>query len=167
MAIFSFIAFTLLVAVVSYMATRKTNESTADGYFLGGRSLTAGVIAASLLLTNLSTEQIVGLNGQAFSEGILVMAWETLAAIAMVVTVAFLLPRYLKGGITTIPPFLERRYDKTTKSITSILFLSGYVVVLLPVVLYSGALAISTMFNVPEVFDISNTAALCPCLSPH
>lgn len=164
MAIFSFVAFTLLVAIVSYMATRKTNESTADGYFLGGRSLTAGVIAASLLLTNLSTEQIVGLNGQAFSEGILVMAWETLAAIAMVVTATFLLPRYLKGGITTIPTFLERRYDKTTKSITSILFLSGYVIVLLPVVLYSGALAISTMFNVPEVFGISDTTALWLCV---
>jgi SSS family solute:Na+ symporter len=160
MAIFSFIAFTLLVAVISYVATRKTDENTSDGYFLGGRSLTAGVIAASLLLTNLSTEQIVGLNGQSFSEGILVMAWETLAAIAMVVTATFLLPRYLKGGITTIPTFLERRYDKTTKSITSILFLSGYVVVLLPIVLYSGALAINTMFNVPEVFGISDTAAL-------
>ena len=160
MAIFSFIAFTLLVAVISYVATRKTDENTSDGYFLGGRSLTAGVIVASLLLTNLSTEQIVGLNGQSFSEGILVMAWETLAAIAMVVTATFLLPRYLKGGITTIPTFLERRYDKTTKSITSILFLSGYVVVLLPIVLYSGALAINTMFNVPEVFGISDTAAL-------
>ncbi|MFT5237851.1 MAG: SSS family solute:Na+ symporter [Flavobacteriaceae bacterium] len=160
MAIFSFIGFTLLVAIVSYYATRKTDESTSDGYFLGGRSLTAGVIAASLLLTNLSTEQIVGLNGQSFSEGLLVMAWETLAAIAMVITALFLLPRYLKGGITTIPTFLERRYNKNTKAITSGLFLTGYVVVLLPIVLYSGALAINTMFNVPEVFGISKTAAL-------
>jgi solute:Na+ symporter, SSS family len=162
--ILTFIGFTLLVAVISYFATRKTNEDTSDGYFLGGRSLTAGVIAASLLLTNLSTEQIVGLNGQAFSEGILVMAWETLAAIAMVITATFLLPRYLKGGIATIPTFLERRYDTATKSITSILFLSGYVIVLLPVVLYSGALAISTMFNVPEAFNISETAALWLCV---
>jgi SSS family solute:Na+ symporter len=160
MAIFSFIGFTLLVAIISYFATRKTDESTSDGYFLGGRSLTAGVIAASLLLTNLSTEQIVGLNGQSFSEGILVMAWETLAAIAMVVTALFLLPRYLKGGITTIPTFLERRYNRNTKAITSGLFLTGYVVVLLPIVLYSGALAINTMFDVPEVFGISKTAAL-------
>ena len=160
MAIFSFIGFTLLVAIISYYATRKTDESSSDGYFLGGRSLTAGVIAASLLLTNLSTEQIVGLNGQSFSEGILVMAWETLAAIAMVITALFLLPRYLKGGITTIPTFLERRYNRNTKAITSGLFLTGYVVVLLPIVLYSGALAINTMFDVPEVFGISKTAAL-------
>jgi SSS family solute:Na+ symporter len=162
--ILSFIGFTLLVAVISYFATRKTNETTSEGYFLGGRSLTAGVIAASLLLTNLSTEQIVGLNGQSFSEGIVVMAWETLAAIAIVITAVFLLPRYLKGGIATIPTFLARRYDTATKSITSILFLSGYVIVLLPVVLYSGALAISTMFKVPEAFNISETASLWLCV---
>ena len=160
MQILSFIGFTLLVAIISYAKSRKTNENTADGYFLGGRSLTAVTIAGSLLLTNLSTEQIVGLNGAAFKEGILVMAWETLAAIAMVVTAVFLLPRYLKGGITTVPQFLEKRYDKTTKTITSVLFLSGYMVVLLPIVLYSGALAINTMFGVPEILGVSETESL-------
>ncbi len=163
-AALSFLGFTLLVAIIAYRATRHTDENSSDGYFLGGRSLTAGVIAGSLLLTNLSTEQIVGLNGQAYSEGLLVMAWETLAAIAMVVTAVFLLPRYLKGGITTVPQFLEERYDKMTKTITSALFLSGYVVVLLPIVLYSGALAISTMFEIPEVFGISETASLWMCV---
>ncbi len=155
-----FLFFTSLVAFLSYMLTRKTNESSADGYFLGGRSLTGVVIAGSLLLTNLSTEQIVGLNGAAYKEGILVMAWETLAAIAMVITAVWLLPRYLKGGITTVPGFLERRYDKQTKSITSALFLSGYVIVLLPIVLYSGALAINAMFHVPELFGLTTTQAL-------
>ncbi len=159
MAIISFLIFTTLVAIASYWLTGKT-QTTADGYFLGGRSLTAGVIAGSLLLTNLSTEQIVGLNGQAYTEGILVMCWETLAAIAMVVTALFLLPRYLKGGITTVPQFLEDRYDTTTKTIATVLFLSGYVVVLLPIVLYSGALALITMFDIPEVFGISRTLAL-------
>lgn len=72
-----FIAFTLIVGIVAYIATKNTNEQTEDGYFLGGRSLTGPVIAASLLLTNLSTEQLVGLNGSAYNEGILVMAWET------------------------------------------------------------------------------------------
>ncbi len=160
MQILSFLGFTLLVAVIAYLKTRKTDESSSDGYFLGGRSLTGVVIAGSLLLTNLSTEQIVGLNGSAFKEGILVMAWETLAAIAMVVTAVFLLPRYLRGGITTVPQFLEKRYDKVTKTITSGLFLSGYVVVLLPIVLYSGALAINTMFDVPNMLNVSETEAL-------
>lgn len=164
LAILSFLGFTLLVAAISYWATRSTDESSSEGYFLGGRSLTAGVIAGSLLLTNLSTEQIVGLNGQAYTEGILVMAWETLAAIAMVVTAMFLLPRYLKGGITTVPQFLQSRYDKTTKTIASVLFLSGYVVVLLPIVLYSGSLAVVTMFDIPSILGISHTAALWLCV---
>jgi SSS family solute:Na+ symporter len=155
-----FIAFTLLVGIIAYLATRKTNENSEDGYFLGGRSLTAPVIAASLLLTNLSTEQLVGLNGSAFNEGILVMAWETLAAIAMVVTATLLLPRYLKGGLTTIPQFLERRYDTATKSITSGLFLSGYVVVLLPIVLYSGAVAIIGMFDLTTLLNLSQSTTL-------
>ena len=95
MHFFIFIAFTALVGIIAYLATRNTDESSSDGYFLGGRSLTGVVIAGSLLLTNLSTEQLVGLNGAAYKEGILVMAWETLAALTMVVTAIVLLPRYL------------------------------------------------------------------------
>ncbi len=164
MQFLTFIAFTVLVGVISYLATRKTKESTSDGYFLGGRSLTAGVIAGSLLLTNLSTEQIVGLNGSAYQNGLSVMVWETLAAIAMVVTALFLLPRYLKGGLTTIPGFLEKRYDTSTKTLTSILFLSGYVVVLLPVILYSGSLAISGMFDVPKLLNVSHDQSIWICV---
>ena len=164
LGIFSFLGFTILVAVIAYMATRKTNEKTSDGYFLGGRSLTAGMIAGSLLLTNLSTEQIVGLNGSAYKDGLSVMAWETLAAIAMVVTAIFLLPRYLKGGLTTVPQFLATRFDVTTKTITSGLFLTGYVVVLLPVILYSGSVAISGMFDVPTLLGVSDKTALVLCI---
>lgn len=159
LSIASFLGFTLLVALIAWLATRK-NVNSSDGYFLGGRSLTGPVIAGSLLLTNLSTEQIVGLNGAAFEEGAVVMAWETLAAIAMVITATFLLPRYLKGGITTVPQFLEKRYDKATKSWVSGLFLTGYVVVLLPIVLYSGALAVNTMFDVPAALGLTQFQAL-------
>ncbi len=164
LSILSFVGFTLLVAIISYYATRKTNENSSDGYFLGGRSLTAGVIAGSLLLTNLSTEQIVGLNGQAYTSGLSVMVWETLAAIAMVVTALFLLPRYLKGGLTTVPQFLAKRFDVATKTGTSILFLTGYVVVLLPVILYSGSLAISGMFNIPELLGVTHTQSIWICV---
>ena len=164
LGIVSFLGFTILVAVIAYLATRKTNEESSDGYFLGGRSLTAGVIAGSLLLTNLSTEQIVGLNGNAYTDGVLVMAWETLAAIAIVICAIYLLPRYLKGGISTIPTYLERRFDSTTKALTSGLFLSGYAIVLLPIVLYSGSLAISGMFDLPEKLGISEWASIWVCV---
>ncbi len=164
MQILTFLGFTLFVAVISYIVTRKTNENSSDGYFLGGRSLTAGVIAGSLLLTNLSTEQIVGLNGSAYESGLSVMVWETLAAIAMVVTAMFLLPRYLKGGLTTVPQFLSKRFDVATKTLTSVLFLTGYVVVLLPVILYSGSLAISGMFNVPDLLGVTHTQSIWICV---
>src|SRR5690606_9900360 len=164
MQFLTFVGFTALVAVISYLKTRKTDESSSDGYFLGGRSLTAGVVAGSLLLTNLSTEQLVGLNGSAYQSGLSVMVWETLAAVAMVLTAIFLLPRYLKGGLTTVPGFLSERFDVTTKTLTSVLFLSGYVVVLLPVILYSGSLAISGMFDVPELLGVTHTQSIWICV---
>jgi len=164
MQLITFLGFTVFVGIFAYFSTKNTDETSSDGYFLGGRSLTAGVIAGSLLLTNLSTEQIVGLNGQAFTEGLLVMAWESLAAIAMVLTAVFLLPRYLKGGLTTVPQFLGRRYDTLTKTLTSGLFLSGYVIVLLPIVLYSGAVAFSTMFSLPEVLEITRIESIWACV---
>ncbi|WP_343488115.1 solute:sodium symporter family transporter [Allomuricauda sp. d1] len=164
LTILSFVGFTLFVAVVAWYATRKTDEKSADGFFLGGRTLGAVTIAGSLLLTNLSAEQIVGLNGQAFDEGLMVMAWETLAAIAMIFTAIFLLPKYMKKGITTIPEFIEQRFDKHTKALLSILFLFAYGVVLLPTILYSGSLAFSTMFDLPEVLNMEPWTVIWICV---
>ncbi|MDO7137467.1 solute:sodium symporter family transporter [Algibacter lectus] len=160
MAIISFAGFTLLVALIAWWSTRKTDEKSSDGYFLGGRSLTGPVIAGSLLLTNLSTEQIVGMNGVSFRDGAPIMAYEVLAAIAMVFTAFVLLPKYLKSGIATIPQFLENRYGKTTKTIVSLLFLLGYAISMLPTVLYSGALALNTMFDIPEMIGMGPEATL-------
>ena len=164
LTILSFVGFTALVAVIAWYATRKTDESSADGYYLGGRSLGAITIAGSLLLTNLSAEQIVGLNAQAFSEGIMVMAWETLAAIAIIIGAVFLLPKYMRSGITTIPEFIETRFDANTKSILSILFLFAYGIVLLPTILYSGSLAFSTMFDLPETLGMTQQAVIWLCV---
>ncbi len=160
MGILSFVAFTLIVAIIAWWSTRKTDENTSDGYFLGGRSLTGPVIAGSLLLTNLSTEQIVGMNGVSFRDGLPIMAYEVVAAIAMVFTAFILLPKYLKSGIATIPQFLENRYGKSTKTIVSLLFLLGYAISMLPTVLYSGALAINTMFDIPEMLGMEPEPAL-------
>lgn len=160
LSIISFLGFTLLVAFIAWYATRKTDENSADGYYLGGRSLGAITIAGSLLLTNLSAEQIVGLNGQSFAQGVLVMAWETLAAISMIITAIYLLPKYMRSGITTIPEFVQERFDSQTKSILSILFLVAFGFVLLPTILYSGSLAFSTMFDLPETLGVSQSTVI-------
>ena len=164
LAILSFAGFTLLVAVIAWYSTRNTDESTADGYYLGGRSLGAITIAGSLLLTNLSAEQIVGLNGQAFTEGVLVMAWETLAAIAILFAALFLLPKYMNSGITTIPEFIANRFDQQTNSILSVLFLIAYGIVLLPTILYSGSLAFSTIFDLPNLLGYSQNVGIWICV---
>ena len=106
----------------------------------------------------------MGLNGQAFEEGLMVMAWETLAAVAMVFTAIFLLPKYMKKGITTIPQFIESRFDKQTKALLSMLFLFAYGLVLLPTILYSGSLAFSTMFNLPNVLNMEPWTVIWICV---
>ncbi len=151
----SFLAYTIFVAWFSWYKTRNTDMSSTDGYFLGGRSLTGIVIASSLILTNLSTEQMVGLNGQAFGESMVVMAWEVTAPLALIFMAFVFLPRYLKTGIVTIPDFLEQRYDQRTRQIVSVLFLIGYAVAYLPTVLYSGALVLDSIFSISEIGKFS------------
>ena len=105
----TFIGFTILVAVISYVKTKGDDQSTADGYFLAGRGLPGFVIAGSLLLTNLSAEQLVGTNGQTWSVGMSPMAFEIVAAPCCIVLALFAAPRYLKSGITTIPELIGLR----------------------------------------------------------
>ena len=149
-SIITFILATAGVAEFTYIIVRKMKKSNnaTEEYFTGGRALGWPIVAGSLLLTNLSTEQLVGLNGAVFRDKALVgIAWEALAAFAMIATALVFLPHYLASGFTTTPAFLEKRFDKTTRSMVSGLFLFGYVTVLLPVVLYTGSLALIGMFN--------------------
>ena len=149
-SIISFILATAGVAIFTYRIVRgmKKSDNATEEYFTGGRSLGWPIVAGSLLLTNLSTEQLVGLNGAVFGDKALVgIAWEALAAFAMIATALVFLPHFLASGFTTTPAFLEKRFDKTTRSMVSGLFLFGYVTVLLPVVLYTGSLALIGMFD--------------------
>ncbi len=147
------ISFVLATAAVGagtvfFVRRMKRSENAIEDYFAGGRSLAWPVVAGSLLLTNLSTEQLVGLNGAVFQDGRLVgIAWEVLSAFAMMATALLFLPKYLASGFTTTTGYLEQRYDRTTRRVVSALFLTGYVAVLLPVVLYTGALAVRGMFG--------------------
>ena len=101
----TFIAFTVLVAVLSWWKTRDDDLSTKEGYFLAGRGLTGLVIAGSLEMTNLSTEQLVGQAGQSYSTNMGAMSWSVNASIALLALALIFLPKYLKAGITTIPEF--------------------------------------------------------------
>lgn len=156
MTILTFLFFTALVGVLTWILTRKDDHGTSTGYFLAGRTLTGGFIAGSLLLTNLSTEQLVGLNGAAFKDGIAVMAWEVIAGASLVIMALYFLPKYLRSGIATIPDFLEKRFDSATRTITSFIFILAYAVILLPIILYSGATGLMGILNLQELTGIES-----------
>ncbi|EMI20862.1 transporter, solute:sodium symporter family protein [Rhodopirellula maiorica SM1] len=149
--IFWFLFFTSLVGVLTWWITRRDDHASSSGYFLGGRSLTFPLIAGSLLLTNLSTEQMVGLNGAAFTDGLCVMVWEVVAVVALVFMAWFFLPRFLKSGVATVPQYLEIRFDHQTQVITNIIFLVAYVGILLPIILYTGARGMLDILDVTSL----------------
>ena len=156
----TFVGFTVLVAVISYFKTKGDDQTTADGYFLAGRGLPGFVIAGSLLLTNLSAEQLVGTNGQTWLVGMSPMAFEIVAAPCCIVLALWAAPRYLKGGITTIPQLIGQRFGRSTKLWFSIAYIILYLVVQIPVILYSGSLVFENIFHVSDVFGLSTFGAV-------
>ncbi len=149
--ILSFLFFTGLVAFLTWQFTKNDDHESSGGYFLAGRSLTFPLIAGSLLLTNLSTEQMVGLNGAAFTDGLCVMVWEVVCVVALVFMAWFFLPKFLKSGVSTVPQYLEIRFDHQTQVITNIIFLVAYVGILLPIILYTGATGMIGILDVPSM----------------
>lgn len=152
----SFLLFTGLVAGLTWYLTHNDDHATSEGFFLAGRKLGAIVIAGSLLLTNLNAEQLVGLNGAAFGGGLHVMVWETVTVITIVLLALFFLPRFLRSGISTVPQFLAERFGPTTRTITTIIFVASYAIILLPIILYLGARGLSGMVNIRGETGIEN-----------
>lgn len=164
----SFIGFTILVAVISYVKTKDDRQDTSEGYFLAGRGLPGFVIAGSLLLTNLSAEQLVGSNGQTWSVGMSPMAFEVVAAPCCIALALFAAPRYLKSGITTIPQLIGLRFDRSTKLWFSILYIVLALVVQIPVVLYSGSLVFENIFGLSSMLGVTkfqSIVILCIAIS--
>ncbi|OZT11989.1 solute:sodium symporter family transporter [Priestia aryabhattai] len=150
----SCLVFMALLGWWTYKKTKGTNTTT-EGYFLAGRGLSGGFIAGALILTNLSAEQMIGLNGQSYAANMTNMAWEVTAVIAIVIMTLILLPRYLGGAFTTLPQFLRDRYDEGVRRLAVLLFMLGYVLVTIPSTLYSGALALMKLFDIPSLLGIS------------
>src|SRR5699024_12740781 len=95
----------------------------AEGYLLGGRSLVGITVGMYIIMTNLSTEQLVGQNGQSYVMGMEVMAWEVTAAIAIVIGAWVFIQKYFQYGVNTISDFIEVSFDMTTNIIVSVLFI--------------------------------------------
>ncbi|MEO1045485.1 MAG: solute:sodium symporter family transporter [Pseudomonadota bacterium] len=157
--LFGAAAIMAMVAWLSWLKTRGT-AGDRDGYFLAGRGLTGIFIGGSMLLTNLSAEQLIGLNGSAYAFNMSAMAWEVTAGFAIIIMALVFLPRYLAGGYTTLPEFLSSRFDEGVRRYTVVLFLLGYGLVTIPSVLYSGALAVLGLFDVETMTGLGQTGSL-------
>jgi SSS family solute:Na+ symporter len=148
----AFVAFIALVVTVSLYASRK--EDTGEDYFLAGRNLSWWLIGFSLIASNISTEHFVGMAGQGFDLGLAIASYEWMAAVTLIVVAFFFLPHFLRSGIYTMPEYLEHRYDVRTRTIMATFMMLAYIFVALATVLYSGALALESVFGIPIVTGI-------------
>jgi solute:Na+ symporter, SSS family len=140
-----FIIYFIIVAGYGYSIyrKRKNNEHDAKAYFLAEGTLTWWAIGASLIASNISAEQFIGMSGEGFFLGIAVAAYEWIAAIALIIIAVWFIPVYLKNKIYTMPQFLKTRYNESTALIMAVFWLFLYVFVNLTSILYLGAVAIN------------------------
>ena len=142
------VVFVLFVATVVGLGLSKSrNEKDSESYFLAGRGLKWWLIGFSLIAANISTEQFVGMSGQAADYlGIAIASYEWMAAITLVVVAFFFLPKFLQSGVYTAPEFLRVRFNESARLIMAIFTMIMYVGVTISAVVYSGALTLSTLF---------------------
>lgn len=148
-----FVAF--FVVVVSTSMYKSRREKTGEDYFLASRGLVWPLIGLSLIAANISTEHFVGMSGQgAGNVGMAIASYEWMAAITLVFVAFFFLPKFLRAGIYTIPEFLEYRYNSAARAIMAFYTMIIYVGVTIAAVLYSGGLALRTIFGLNLTFSI-------------
>ena len=163
LSILTFIGF--FVVVISLAIYKSRHEKGSEDYFLAGRKLVWYLIGFSLIASNISTEQFVGQSGSAFTNyGMAVASYEWMSAVVLVFVAWFLLPKFLKAGIFTMPEYLEYRYDKEARSVMAMLLMVLTVIVFLATVLWSGASYLADYIHLhtklQSAFDLKPEAAL-------
>src|SRR5471030_3286774 len=152
-----FLIYFIIVAVYGWSVYRRKHKvgvSSSHDYFLAEGSLTWWAIGASLIASNISAEQFIGMSGSGYRIGMAIAVYELMAAATLVIVAVFFMPVYLKNRIYTMPQFLEQRYGKAVATTMALFWLGLYVVVNLTSILYLGALAISSLSGI----------ALLPCM---
>ena len=142
-----FLFYFIVVAVYGFWIynRKKTGEQSTNDFFLAEGSLTWWAIGASLIASNISAEQFIGMSGSGFKMGLAIAAYEWMAAATLIIVAVFFMPIYLKNKIFTMPQFLTKRYSESVSMVMAIFWLLLYVVVNLTSILYLGALAVSTI----------------------
>lgn len=149
-----FLVYFLIVACYGYWVYQRKKLAHADSkdYFLAEGSLTWWAIGASLIASNISAEQFIGMSGSGFKMGLAIAAYEWLAAATLIIVAVYFIPVYLKNKIYTMPQFLNQRYNSTVSVVMAVFWLLLYVVVNLTSILYLGALAVSSISGLNFTF---------------
>src|SRR5450432_760879 len=140
-----FLVYFVIVAVYGYWIYNRKKKAQTDSkdFFLAEGSLTWWAIGASLIASNISAEQFIGMSGSGFKMGLAIASYEWMAAATLIIVAIFFMPVYLKNKIYTMPQFLNERYNGKVAMIMAVFWLLLYIVVNLMSILYLGALAIS------------------------
>ncbi|GJQ63159.1 MAG: transporter [Melioribacteraceae bacterium] len=129
---------------------KKGHEKDSKDYFLAGNSLTWWAIGASLIAANISAEQIIGMSGSGFAGGLAIASYEWMAALTLIIVGKYFLPVFIEKKIYTIPEYIEKRYNKTLKTILAIFWIFLFIFVNLTSVLFLGAKALDTIMGVGD-----------------
>ncbi len=145
-----FAAYAGLILFIALWVSRDKGgkEKNSEDYFLASKALPWWAIGTSLIASNISAEQFIGMSGSGFRLGLAIASYEWMAAITLIIVAWFFLPIYLKKGIYTMPQFLEQRYDNRVRTVLAIFWLLVFVFVNLTSVLHLGALAMETIMGV-------------------
>ena len=137
----------VIVASYGYWVYRNKGKQTADSkdFFLAEGSLTWWAIGASIIASNISAEQFIGMSGQAFQLGLAISVYELVGGLSLVIIAVYFLPMYIRNKIYTMPQFLEMRYDKRLATIMAVFWLFLYILVNLTSIIYLGALSLEKM----------------------
>ena len=154
------IAYMLLILSIGLYVSRskKGHKKNASDYFLAGKGLPWWIIGASIIASNISAEQFIGMSGSGFAIGMGIASYEFMGAITLILVAVFFMPIFLKMGIFTMPEFLEKRYDKRVKTTMAIFWLAVFIFVNLASILYLGALTIkNVLFEGRDLMVMGNT----------
>ncbi|QBG35066.1 sodium/sugar symporter [Litorilituus sediminis] len=144
----------LLILALWISRNEKNHERNTEDYFLASKSLPWWAIGASLIASNISAEQIIGMSGSGYAIGLAIASYEWMAAITLILVGKYLLPIFLKNQIFTMPQYLEQRFDNKVKTTLAIFWLAVYIFVNLTAVLWLGGLAIQTVAGVDWMFGM-------------
>jgi SSS family solute:Na+ symporter len=156
-----FIGYCCLIIGMGLFVSREKKGHVKDSkdYFLASKALPWWAVGASLIASNISAEQFIGMSGSGFAMGLAISTYEWMAAATLLVVAIFFLPVYIKKGIYTMPGFLLDRYDSRVRTTMAIFWLLLYVFVNLTSVLYLGALSLNTILDIPMTTSIIGLAA--------